>query len=453
MFFIGKAKEDFNIEPISSSKMDAAINKWADIYKGNPEWLDETAKTINFAQTICSETARLATLAIGITVDGSSRAEWLQKQINNVYFKIREWVEYTGAYGTIVLKPNGSGIDMLTPGDFIITSQDNGEVSGMVFVNRAQRGKKYYTRLEYHRFLDSGEYAISNRCYVGESKNDISEPVQIELTPWAVLEEDTTIGNIEKPLYAVLKTPQANNIDLGSPMGMAIFAGALEELCDLDVAYSRNSTEIGDSERTVLLDSDKLLMPGQRASQGAAGFETAREQLRLPRYVRNVMGDGNNTFYQEINPSLNTEQRLTGINALLSQIGFKCGYSNGYFVFNEKTGMITATQVESDDRRTIQLIKDVRDKLEDALNSLVYALNAFADLYDLAPVGEYEITYDFGDITYNVEEDRARWWQYVQAGKVPAWKYFVKFEGMSEEDAKAMVEEATPKQETLFGDE
>lgn len=38
-------------------------------------------------------------------------------------------------------------------------------------------------------------------------------------------------------------------------------------------------------------------------------------------------------------------------------------------------------------------------------------------------------------------------------GKVPAWVYFQKFEGMSEEDAKAMVEEAQPKKPTLFGEE
>ena len=30
-------------------------------------------------------------------------------------------------------------------------------------------------------------------------------------------------------------------------------------------------------------------------------------------------------------------------------------------------------------------------------------------------------------------------------GKVPAWMYFQKFEGLSEEDAKAMVKEAQPK--------
>ena len=83
--------------------------------------------------------------------------------------------------------------------------------------------------------------------------------------------------------------------------------------------------------------------------------------------------------------------------------------------------MVTATQVESDDRRTIQFIKDVRDKLEDCMNGLIYAMDVLATLYGLAPAGTYEVTYDFGDITYNREEDRARWWQYVQNSKVPAW--------------------------------
>ena len=65
------------------------------------------------------------------------------------------------------------------------------------------------------------------------------------------------------------------------------------------------------------------------------------------------------------------------------------------------------------------------------------------------PVGKYEVTYDFGDLTYNREEDRQRWWGYVISGAVPKWYYFNKFEGMSEEDAKKMVEEAEPKEPIL----
>jgi A118 family predicted phage portal protein len=259
--------------------------------------------------------------------------------------------------------------------------------------------------------------------------------------------------NTDKPIFAVFRTPQANNIDIDSPFGLPVFSEAVQELRDLDIAYSRNAKEILNSKRTVLLDSDSMVADGQKVSNNAKSLANKREQLGLPDYIKNVRGDGREMFYQEINPTLQTDMRLSGINALLSQIGYKVGFSNGHFVFNESRGIQTATQVEADQQRTMQFIKDVRDKLEDCLNGLLYSLSVFADLYELYPAGAWEAVFDFGDITYNRDEDRARWWGYVQSGKVPAWMFFVKFEGMTEEEAKAMVEEATPKQPKLFGAE
>jgi A118 family predicted phage portal protein len=324
----------------------------------------------------------------------------------------------------------------------------------MVFHNHAsdEAAGRYYERLEYHRFED-GVYIITNKCFVGASAGSCNEPIDISLTPWANLQEEARILNLEHPLFAVMRTPQANNLEVDGPLSLPVFADALEELRDLDVAYSRNAKEIDDSKRTVLLDSDVLIASGGKISNNATAWQMQRDALGLPDMVKNVRGDGKEMFYQEINPTLNTDTRLTGINALLSQIGYKVGFSNGYFVFNESTGIQTATGVEAEQQRTIQFIKDVRDKLEACLDSLLYAMSKIADLYLLAPVGDYEAVYDFGDITYNREEDRSRWWGYVQAGKVPAWMFFVKFEGMTEEDAKAMTKEAQPKEPSLFGGE
>lgn len=453
MLLRSKAKEVFEVENIISSEMEDLIRRCSEIYEGKPDWVDEDEhiKTVNFAKSICNETARLATMAIGINVDGSARADWIQKQIDKDYFNLRKWVEYACAFGTVVLKPDGHSIDMIAPGDFMVTDNQNGEITGMVFVEREEIDDKYYTRLEYHRFMEDGVYAVTNKCYVGERKDDLKEAVSIDHTPWKDMLEEVYIENIEKPLYGVLRTPQANNIDIYSPLGMPIFSEAIEELKDLDIAYSRNAKEIKDSKRILLLDGDRMMPTGTSIKEQVSAFNSTREQMGLPDMVKNVFGDGVNTFYQEINPTLNTETRIAGINALLSQIGYKCGFSNGYFVFNESTGIQTATGVEAEQQRTIQFIKDVRDKLEVCLNDLIYALNVFADLYKLAPYGPYEVVYDFGDITYNREEDRARWYGYAVQNRIPFWYYLVKFEGMTEEDAKAMVAEAQPKQPTLFG--
>lgn len=439
-----KAREEFNIEPISSEQMRIWINECINIYRGEPCWLDEndSIDTIGFAKALCSETARLATLGIGIKLDGSARADWLQEQIEKIYFQLRAWVEYGCAYGTVIMKPNGDSIDLYTPDMFEIVHATNGKIDGVIFHNWKQNGKKWFTRLEYHRF-EGDLYMITNKCYLGDRPDDLQEKIAIEETPWSNLVEEVGISNLERTMFGVLRTPQANNIDMDSPYGLPIFSEAVQELRDLDIAYSRNAKEIKDSKRTILLDTDRLL------PYGAIG---GLDRTTLPDYIKLVDGDTStdSDIYHEINPTLNTDTRLTGINALLSQIGYKVGFSNGYFVFNESTGIQTATQVEADQQRTIQFIKDVRDKLESCMDGLLYALDVFADLYGMAPSGTFEIAYDFGDITYNREEDRSRWWGYVQAGKVPAWKFFVKFEGMTEEEAKEMTAEAQPKDQGLF---
>lgn len=462
MIFKRQAEEDFNVESVVSLEMESKITECANIYRGTPYWVnaDDNVKTINFAKAICSETARLTTLAIGIQIDGSERAAWLQEQIDKTYFQIRHWVEYGMAYGTIILKPNGKGLDIFTPMDFIITDCDNEGIYGIVFKDSYSENDKYYTRFEYHRFVEvkDGEntyypYYISNRAYVSRSAKSVGDPIALNRTKWSDLLPETppilkaNNEKIDGPMFGILRTPQANNLDISSPLGLPIYAEAIEELKDLDVAYSRNVGEIFDSEKIILVDDRLMLKSGQNLKNSRIS------DIKLPHYAINVFGDGAENFYREIVPSLNTDTRITGINNLLSFVGFKCGYSNGYFVLDEKTGMVTATQVEADDRRTIQLIKDVRDKLESCLDGAIYALNVYADLYGLAPAGNYEITYDFGDITYNREEDRARWWQYVVQGKVPSWMYFQKFEGLSEEDAKAMVQEAQPKDGTRMFEE
>lgn len=455
------AKDEFGVTPIWSSDMERWVNECANIYQGNPCWLDgeDGIDTVNFAKSVCSETARLATLALKITLTGSARAQWLQEQIDkNVYFLLREWVEYACAYGTVILKPHTNGVDLYTPGDFVVTAIKGGKITGVVFfdtVKDDQVDGRWYTKLEYHRFMEDGLYAIDNRCYVGYTPRSLSRPVDISLTPWAGMQEEVTISN-SPSLFAVLRTPNANNIDVGSPLGLPVFSEAVQELRDLDIAYSRFTKENYDSKRIVLLDSDSMLM-GERTSTriNPYALDLQRKSMKLPDMVRNVQGNGTEAYYQEINPALNTETRISGINALLNQIGYKCGFSNGHFVFNERSGIQTATQVEADQQRTIQFIKDVRDKLESCIGELVFALNAFADLYNLAPSGSFKIedAVHFADITYSFEADKLQHYQMAVQGHYPWEEYYVRFLKYSREEARELLRmaKAENKAPTLFG--
>ena len=448
MFKKEDAKNVFDTDIILSASMESAITSWYRIVGGRPSWIskDDDVDSINFAKFITADTAKKICLDIDINVEGSARADYLQSVIEALKKVLRDKVEDACAVGGIMFKPNGNGstscIDYVQTGDFLVTdTNSNGDILGAIFFDYHQNGDKYYTRLEYHRF-ENDLYVITNRAYKSDRKDTLGKEISLDkVDVWADIEPEVFIQNIDKPLFAYYKMPYNNSIDYDSPLGVSVFSNAIKELRDLDIAWSRKGGEVEDSKHITFV--------GPTAVQYAEN-----NKIKLPRFLKPVdLSDDvtKETIHEHV-ATLLTEQRITDINRILSMISTKCGFSQGAFVLDRKTGQITATQVESDDRETIETIKDMRDALKDTIDQLIYALNVYADLYNLAPVGAYETSYGFGDLTYNYDEDRNRWYQYASQGKVPFWVYLMKFEGMSEEEAKEMCQLAKEenKAEGLF---
>lgn len=459
--FRKEIEERFQADIQLSSVMEAAINKYYNITAGKPPWLDpeDDIESINFAGYINDVTAGLVTLDLGIDISGGERAEYLQKQADYVLSVIADKVsEGLGNCG-IMFKPNGQNVDYIEPGSFAPTETDsNGDILGCVFQTQIDSGEWRYTRLEWHRFEDitmedgtEGKvYRITNYAYKARAGRmaigqlSIGDPCPLtEVREWRGIEQDVAIANVEMPLFAYFRNPMPNRIDRTSPLGVPIWAGAVKELKDLDIAWSRKSGEVEDSKHMIFL------------SQYATQFAKSHN-IKLPRFVKGLeMGvDADNTIHEHVSTLL-TDQRIKDINSILSMISTKCGFSQGFFQLDEKTGMMTATQVEADDQETIRTIKNIRDALQGAMVQLLYGCNVMADLYSATPPETWEalkegMSFSFGDITYSYQDDMANWWKYRLQGDVPPWMYYVKFEKMSEDEAKAMVEEAQPKEETLF---
>lgn len=426
------AKKVFGTDIILSAEMERATASWYNIIGGRPFWVskDDDVDTINFAKFVTADTAKKICLDIDLNVEGSARAEYLQSVMNAFKNVLRDKVEDACALGGIMFKPNGNDgtacIDYIQAGDFLVTeTNSNGDIRGAIFFDYYQSGDKYYTRLEYHR-VEEDVYRITNKAFKSDRKDTLGKEILLDKVDiWANMEDEVSIQNVDKPLFAYYKMPYNNTIDYASPLGVSVFSNAVKELRDLDIAWSRKSGEVEDSKHMTFV--------GPTAVQYAE-----QKKINLPRFLKPVdlSDDVTKETVHEHVATLLTEQRITDINSILSMISTKCGFSQGAFVLDRKTGQITATQVESDDRDTIETIKDMRDALKDTIDQLIYALNVYADLYNLAPVGIYETSYGFGDLTYNYDEDRNRWYQYAAQGKVPFWMYLVKFEGMSEEEAK-----------------
>ena len=463
--FRKEIEKRFQADVQLSSVMEAAIDKFYCITAGHPPWEDkkDDIESINFAGYIDDVTAGLVTLDLGIDISGSERADYLQAQadyvLNVIHDKVSEGLGNCG----IMFKPNGQNVDYVEPGSFAPTETDsNGNILGCVFQSQIQRGDYTYTRLEWHRFEDAtaGDgtvarvYRITNYAYKARtgrfgnaSMTNIGDPCSLtEVKEWSNIEPDIAIENVEMPLFAYFRNPAPNRIDRTSPLGVPVWHNAMKELKDLDIAWSRKSTEVEDSKHMTFVSQSAIQFADQHG-------------IELPRFLRGLeMGvNADETIHEHVSTLL-TDQRIADINSILSLISTKCGFSQGFFQLDEKTGVMTATQVEADDQETIRTIKNIRDALQDAITQLLYGCNVMADLYsDTAPelweTLKESMSFSFGDITYNYQEDMANWWKYRIQGDVPAWMYYVKFEKMSEEEAKAMIEESKAEQqeqETLF---
>ena len=460
MFLKKEAKEVFGVDVSCSGKMDAMIEKWYRITSGEPYWLDkeDDIKSISFAQYINDVTSGLVTLDIGVSLPDTPRGQYLQGIADYLMQKIDERVSDALGNAGVMFKANGENVDYFYPGSFIPTDWDsNGNILGCIFMRRKYVGKKVYTKFEYHRYEDVEDgkiYVISNRAYKNDTANSKGDPCSLaEVPEWANLSPDVGLENIDIPLFAYYANPKPNFIDKESPLKLPIWAICTEELRDLDIAWSRKSTEVEDSKHMTFIPQQAIIYAKQH-------------NIKLPRFLKGLQMSGGTVEgkVDEHVATLLTEQRIQDINSNLAMISTKLGYDQGFFVLNEKTGAMTATQVEADDESTIRTIKNLRDPLKEAIIKLLNGASKFADLYTEIPAEQWTNSYaqmkekladafNFGDITYSFEEDKLSWWKYRVQGDVPPWMYYVKFEGMSEEEAKAMVAEAEPKAPTLFGGE
>lgn len=469
--FIKTAEKEFDVKVISSQTFELEQKKWNRIIKGKPDWLTKNVRTINFAKFICYYASKKTCMDLRIKVEGSERADYIESCIKAMVDKsIRDKVEDACGLGGIIFKPSGSynpndAIDYILPGDFVVTEKNsNGDIMGIIFFDRITKGKKYYTRLEYHHFesiisIDSGEairvYTIENKAFVSRKDDDIGDVISLtDVEEWKNIEPIESFSNVEKTLFGYFKMPSNNTFDYDSPEGVAIFSNCIEELKDLDIAWSRKSNEVDDSQHITFIDETALTTIDQRT--GLKG------KLELPRFVKGIKRgkiDAENVV-DEHTATLLTTDRINDINSILSMISTKSGFSQGQFVMDEKTGRVTATQIESDDIETIETISDIRKSLKAAIKDLIYALDVYCDVRFDMPSGYVnaldedvpdEDVFYFKDLLSTFEQDRARAYQLMTMGVYSKRQYLKEYEGFSDEEVDNMMREIANEKEEKEG--
>lgn len=474
--FKTSAEKEFNVDIISSDLMEMAQIEWQNIIKGRPYWMSKNVRTINFAKFLCYYTSKKTCLDLNVTISGSDRADYIDQCIKAMIQKsIRDKVEDACGAGGIILKPNGTynpagAIDYVMPGSFAVTEKNsNGDILGIIFIDRRIKGDDYYTRLEYQHFTsaigEDGEnagrtYTIENKAFKSKGSDSLGRSIKLTDVPeWKDIPESISISNVEKPLFGYFKMPYNNTIDYASPEGVAVFSNCLEELRNLDVAWSRKDAEVDDSQHLTFIDENALMKRDKNNG--------SKERVELPRFVKGLRRgvDAQSTIDEHV-PTLLTDQRVADINSILSMISTKAGFSQGQFVLDRKTGVVTAMEIESDDSETVETINDIRASLKTAIKDLIYALDKYCDVFFDMPSGYVnaldkdvadEDVFYFKDLLASFEQDRTRAYQLMMNGVYSKRKYLKEYEGFNDQEIDEMFaeieKENAGEQSGLFGEE
>lgn len=357
---------------------------------------------------------------------------------------LKEWVEIPKDENGNDIGEGKVRIGYTMASQFVPTAWDNSRVNAGIFISREARDGYYYTVVEWHR-LDGTTYRVTNDLYRMPIK-ETEEPQNI-LGWWYPLNEmypllspDTTIEDVQNAFFQYIRPFGANYADDNSPLGMSIYAPAMNTLHGIDIMFDS-------LQREFVLGKKRIIAPARAMKQvGGIGG-------RLQRYfdaddeVWEALATDNPEDLKIVDNSvgLRVNEHITGINGDLAILCSQIGFDPGTLSFDASKGLKTATEVISENSKTFGTVKAHENIIRDSLRQMVDAIFELAVHYGLTWEGKtiesliaggYEVAVTFDDSI--IEDKNAEINQGIAltgAGLMSKKRFLTDVLGMTEEDA------------------
>ena len=419
-------EEALKVKTAVSDEMDKAMDLWLKIFTNNAPWISKEVPSLQLGASIAEEFARLITLEMKSEVTGSKRAEFINEEYQKVLEDLKSELGLFNAVGGGFFKPFVKGdkfyIDYIPQTDCKPLKFDSaGNITSIVFSSQIVKGEKRYTRLETHT-LNGTDYIVENKVYVSEIYNtSLGRQTSLkEISEWSDLEEKTIIQNIKMPLFAYYKVPLSNNIDPKSCLGPSVYHKAVDSIRKADIQASRLDYEYESAERSIYADVNALKNENGTAKRNK---------------VVKTLDTGEDQFYKEFSPSLRDEGFIRGQNKNKQEIEFQCNLAYGT-ISDPSLVEKTTVEINSSKQRSYSSVSQMQHSLERALKHLVYILDVYCDLYELAPSGEYEVSSEWDDsIIVDTESEQRIIMQEVDKRLMSKKEYLIRRYGLTEEQA------------------
>lgn len=337
------------------------------------------------------------------------------------------------------------GINYCSASNIFPVSWNNGAVTECVFTFLHTVNRKKYVQVQYHK-LENGQYVIENTVLENmqgsREGKELSKEEWMKLKPFKTLTERIETGS-SVPQYVIDRLNITNNADFdgSNPMGVAIFANAIDTLKKLDIEFDSYSSEFELGRKRIFVAPELL-----SNDDGSPAFDPDDCVFyKLPDdYDKSKEG-----LIHEINMDLRADEHSKAINDDLNYLSLKCGFGTERYRF-DSSGVKTATEVISENSDMYRMLKKHEIILEDVLKELIQIIIRLGVVLGNDLNQDSEITIDFDDsIIEDKSAERQQDRQDVSMGVMSLAEYRAKWYGETEEEAAANL----PEQNAVLDDD
>lgn len=344
---------------------------------------------LGMAKKVCEDWANLL-LNEKVAIKAGNFDKRLQEilQFNNFNVRANQLIEIsfalgTGAFVEYMDADDNKVIDYIRANMIYPLSWDNGDITECAFgsVRVVDEKERIYLMICRKGTTEEGEdeslYYIENKYLDADTGDEVALPEDIE---------EIVPTGYDKPNFQIIQPNICNNVDLDSPMGIAVFANAIDQVKGCDLIYDSYMNEY-------ILGRKRILVP----------YSAAKMQMQKDGNVDPVFDPSDTVYFAlpgdrdsdlkltEVDMSIRAQDHETGINKALDLMSLKCGMGTGRYKF-ESGGVKTATEVISDKSDLYQNLQKNKIPINAAIVAMVKCLYFLETGND-----EIEVNVDFDD--------------------------------------------------------
>lgn len=394
----------FGQEFSGSGYYSACIDEWRRIYRDDPEWR-QTAKgglfsrgkrqllRLNMAKVLCDNLAALTfSEQCEITIDRPEYQRYIDSVLNaNGFWKqLPELLSKAYAMGGAVLKcylsDGNPRIDYITADRFVPVSWDGSGVQSGILSGTYTKGRDYYHLLE---FMQPGRSEF--KLFKAASESELGRECPLsEMFPRLISQVEYADG---KSVFAYFRPFVSNNSDYDTPLGMSVYANCTDTLRALDTVFDSFQREFILGKKRIIVPSSCIQTILDPDSGKVVRYFDADDEA----FIALRHEDGEDLKITDNTTELRIEQHVSAINAYLNILCMQTGLSAGTFSFDVQQGMKTATEIISQESKTARTVKNNKNLLTEAVETVVHALVQLGVMSGEISRQEYSVTVGWND--------------------------------------------------------